>query len=179
MSDETLHHLSAAVTSLLRQMKAHRIQAAREHIRLRRKARQAERRRAVIEAAANRRKWRMVMIGSAAIGAAIAAIVAYEIWIQPGDSADDKVADALLDQMRQAAKTGTTTGSARMDTIAGRQAITVSGLSQETCFSTAWGLVNQGTILINGLGSPRLSPTIIRDLCAQGGERASITWMPK
>jgi hypothetical protein len=98
--------------------------------------------------------------------------------MQP-DSPDDKVADALLDQMRQAAKTGTSTGAAGIDTMAGRQAITVDGLSRGACFDTAWGLVNQGTILINGMGSQRLSPTIIRDLCTQAGDRASVTWMPK
>jgi hypothetical protein len=178
-SDEMLHHLSAAVTSLLRQMKMHRLQAAHEHAALRRKARQADRRRRVIEAAENGRKWRTIAIGSTTAALLIAGVVTYEILSQPGDSPADKLADALLDQMRQAAKSGTTTGAARMDTMAGRQAITVSGLSQEACFGTAWGLVNQGTILINGLGSPRLSPTIIRDLCAQAGDRASVTWMPK
>jgi len=180
VSNETLHHVSGVVASLLRQMKAHRLQAARHHRELRQKSLQAERRRAKIEEQQSRKTRRLVVAISLVVVVVIASVITYEILSQPGATADDKMADQLLDQMKEAAKTGAPQGAiVRVETIAGRQAVVVSGLPQGACFDTAWGLVNQGTILINGLGSPRLSPTIIRDLCSQSGDRSTITWMPK
>lgn len=57
--------------------------------------------------------------------------------------------------------------------------ITAEGVPKEFCFNVAWGLVNRGTIIINGKMSRRISPTILKDLCDLKGETATIVWRPR
>jgi len=70
-------------------------------------------------------------------------------------------------------------GAFRARKNAGKMTVTADDVPGEFCFDVAWGLVNRGRVIINGYYSRKLSPEIIRNLCAKKGAQASLTFIPK
>lgn len=70
-------------------------------------------------------------------------------------------------------------GVLRAGKNAGKMTVTAEDVPAEVCFDVAWGLVNRGRVIINGLYSRKLSPDIVRGLCTKKGGPASLTFMPK
>ncbi|NQV56417.1 MAG: hypothetical protein HQ503_11210 [Rhodospirillales bacterium] len=90
----------------------------------------------------------------------------------------------LIRQMKDAAGGNTPEthifgGALHVGRTAGKTTITAIGVPLNACFDVVWGLVNRGSVIINGHFPRKLSPQIIRELCAKNGKKADLTFLPK
>ncbi|MDP6429869.1 MAG: hypothetical protein QF393_17780, partial [Rhodospirillales bacterium] len=113
----------------------------------------------------------------------------YPLYAHPrcsgcGCQADRHGTIILIRQIRDATQENTPEkhvfgGALSIIKKAGKTTITALDVPGTVCFEVAWGLVNRGRVIINGLYSRKLSPTIIRELCAKKGAKADLTFRPK
>ncbi|MEO5336274.1 MAG: hypothetical protein H7841_05185 [Magnetospirillum sp. WYHS-4] len=188
---ESLPRLVQGVTAILRQVKEERIRKAAEFEREKaleaegkKKPEPAKDRRAPKKTKPDRR--RMVIVGGAAVGVLLVAIVAYFVIAAP--SLQDRIGPnmQLVEQMKAAAQQGHASGTnpfggtLKVEQQSGRTAVTADGLPVDACMSVAWVLLNRGIIIVNGMTSHRIGPAVIKELCTRtDGPTATITWLPK
>jgi len=186
--DDTPEHLLPrlveGVTAILRQIKDERIRQTEEHVHHKELIKDGEKRDAMKRAEkAKEKKSRIVtwIAGGAAL--AVLGIIVYLAapWEEEKEKSTIRV---LIDQMKAAVagdvvKTHVYQGQLQVEEKAGRVAITVFSIPPEACSSAAWYFVNRGNVIINGLMSQRVSPSIFKKLCDQNPNGATLTWVSK
>ncbi|MBC7907226.1 MAG: hypothetical protein H7Y60_10835 [Rhodospirillaceae bacterium] len=113
-----------------------------------------------------------------------AALLAAVVWyVMPARVARLDPVDQLLDQM-QAAADGTVApvhvfgGALTVTRANGRSTVTAEALPSKPCVQVGWRLSKEGTIIVNGVLSQRLSAAKLSEMCSgEGG--ASLTWRPE
>ncbi len=121
-------------------------------------------------------------------GVSAIAVAAGLVWFflirEPPPPEEINKETVLIQQIKEASigdvpKTHIYGGALSRSSEQRRLSVTAKDVPREACFNVAWGLVNRGSIVVNGLMSRRLSPTILKDLCGRKGDTATLTWMPK
>jgi len=192
-----LPDIITAVTALLRQIKEYRITKAAEFEGKLASSETGEapptgnRRetdkpiRKAIPKAGSKKSNRAYVYGGLAAGVAVIGIAVFHF--SGGDAAPVKAdpVQVLIQQIKDAAteeknpKEHVFGGALQIGTNAGKTTVTATSVPQEACADVAWGLVNRGTVIINGRYSRKISPKIIRVLCSQQGANATIMYVPK
>lgn len=177
-----LPRLVEGVTTILRQTKEERIRKAEEFAPHKDLIKDGEKR-DLIKRAREAKEKKSRIVARIASGAALA-VLAMIIYLADPWEEEKSATRILIDQMKAAAtgevvKTHAYQGRLRVETKAGRVAITVFSIPPDVCGNAAWYFVNRGNAIINGLMPRHISPGIIKKLCNQNPNGATLTWVSK
>jgi len=205
MAADDLGNISAVVVALLRRIKDYRIQKAAEHETMlaaeneapapapgegAHAKRSTDRSKAdplksgVLPSTRAKKTNRNMLYAAVIGGLAAAGVILFVVLKVLEPPRPETQAEILIRQIQASPagngpKTHIFGGVLRARKNAGKMTVTADDVPMEVCFDVAWGLVNRGRVIINGLYSRKLSPEIVRGLCTKKGGPASLTFMPK
>lgn len=178
-----LPRLVEGVTAILRQIKEERILKAEEFTHHKDSIKGGEKR-DVMKRAREAKEKKSRIVARIAGGAALAVFAMIIYLTNPWEEGKKSKTRILIDQMTAAAagevvRTHAYQGRLRVETKAGRVAITVVNIPPDACGNAAWYFVNRGNAIINGLMPRHVSPGIIKKLCNKNPNGATLTWVSK
>ncbi|MBC7951311.1 MAG: hypothetical protein H7Z12_05735 [Rhodospirillaceae bacterium] len=103
-------------------------------------------------------------------------------FVLPAKMATVDPVDQLLEQMQAAAEGNVAPvhafgGALTVARANGRSTVTAEALPSKPCVQVGWRLSKEGTIIVNGMLSQRLSAAKLSELCSSEGG-ATLTWVP-